>query len=607
MIGKKAKNIVLRNEEEMEMQSGNIRGRKVYIFALTITLLLTGIFLNSFHWPSDGVNARKMFVVIIAILSVFVIPILAVKLKIFRQVVEKTMAKGMNALRSVWNSKKRILLIMGAILCSFGAIWLLVGIISRFVLKTGYNTRLFFLCITFAVLSVGVVRFWKKAEKKIENLFAILAVVLGVFCICVTPSRTGVAWDDEIHYMRTLAITNRINGIMYAADEKNIEDHVENLVNRIGYDRKTDSEYSEELEKLYSEKICTEYEFSQYGIWSICYIPASIGIILGRGLGLTYAGVFNMGRIFNLLMYVALIYMAVKRIKYGKVLVSAIGMIPVNVFMASSYSYDPWVTGFTILGLAYFFAELQEDAPLQTKNLLIMTGAIALGCIPKAIYFPILLPLLLMPKNKFKNDKQRRYCYMLCVCAGIFLVSTFLLPIFISGVGTGDPRGGTDVNSTEQVKFILNNPLQYLKILFNFELDYLSMGVAGVMTQGFGYSGIGRFGGVVWLVLFVLAFLDRGEDEKNYVMVKCAGLLGCVMTILLATTALYISYTAVASNTVAGMQGRYIIPVIYPTLYSLGFGGTTHKIDKRIFASVPLIILAFTLLYNMGQICVLYY
>ncbi len=69
------------------------------------------------------------------------------------------------------------------------------------------------------MIGVGVVM-WKKASNNIELLFVFIALVRGIFRITVTPNRTGVSWDDEIHYERTLEISDFLNGVRYRVDKK---------------------------------------------------------------------------------------------------------------------------------------------------------------------------------------------------------------------------------------------------------------------------------------------------------------------------------------------------------------------------------------------------
>lgn len=579
--------------------------KKIYLVTLLIMILLMAIFANSFYWAYDEFSNRKLLVLLVVLFGVVVIPILSIKINILSECICKLLKGMINVTEKVRQNRKRTVFAVCFVIVGFGLAYLVTYFVSLVVLKSAFNVRLLYAVLALLGIMFCLVVNWKSAAKKPEKIFAIFALILGLFCIGVTPDRVGVSWDDQIHYGRVLEISNFLNGIEFEADMNNIGSAPS--YHRTGYDRESDYSYIENIEALYSRRGCQSAEFTDYGIWSIAYIPSAIGIILARGLGLSYIGVFNAGRLFNLLMYIGLVYYAIKRIKYGKVLIAAIGMIPTTIFMAASYSYDPWITGFTILGFSYFFAELQDDEPLQSKNAMIMIGAITIGCLPKAIYFPFLFPLLFMPKKKFKSQRQRRYYYSAIVGMGLFLVATFLLPIIIGGAGTGDIRGGADVNSTEQIKFILKNPFKYMEILYNFALDYVSFNISAKMLQGFAYVGLGRFYSVVSIILTVLAFLDRGEREKNFCTVKSMTLLANAVAMVLASTALYISFTPVGSDAIAGMQGRYLVPTIYPALYSIGIGGTTTKINKNAFVCIPLMIIAITFIYNFTEFCVIGY
>lgn len=584
------------------------KGKKtVYLLVLVSMLIVMAVFLNSCYWPYEEISKRKMVVGIIISFCIFILPILMVKINILYELAWKVLHLICDMGKTVRKNKKRILFFVCVTMIVFGASCVATHILSKFVFRTSYNIYLFYTLCALGGIGVSVRVLWRNAGQNVHVIFATIALVMGIFCIGVTPNRVGVSWDDEVHYANTLEIANVFSGIMYVADEKNIVDYGNNIYGRVGYDRKSNVEYAEQLEGSYESKEWSSHEFSNYGVWSVAYIPSAIGIILGRGLGLSYAGVFNLGRLCNLIMYIILISLAIKRMKYAKVLIAVIGLIPTMIFMASSYSYDPWVVGFTILGFSYFFAELQEDEPLKTKDIVIMLGSLAMGCLPKAIYFPILFPLLFMPKKKFKSTTQRRIYYLAIIGIGLFLVCTFLLPILINGAGSGDARGGEGVNSTEQIKFILTNPLAYAKILLEFELGYVALANSATMLQKFAYVGDGYFYSVISLMLAVLTFLDRDNNEKNYNSIRIAGVSGCAIAIILSTTALYVSFTAVGLDTILGMQARYMIPTIFPALYLLGGGGVTHKINKNAFVCVPMLVVAFTFICNMIKLCVLCY
>lgn len=579
---------------------GNVKERKKqYVAALLCTVVMSYIFLNSFYWPYQGIGERKILVGLITLLMLIVLPVTIIGVDYFYYSLKNVAMKI--------EKNKKTLLFFGASLIFVTLIAYILAFLYGSFTISEFNKKIFYTLIAGLYLSVCVIFFLKETFKRIEILFCMFALILGVFSISITPARVGISWDDEIHYERALELSNVLNGVMYKADQINIEEYATNIYAHSCFDRTTEETYLGKLNESYEKKEIISREFTYYKITSITSIPSAMGIIFARGLGLSYVSVFNMGRLFNLLAYTVLICLAIKRVRYGKVLIATIGLIPTTIFMASSYSYDSWVTGFTVLGFSYFFAALQDEHVLRTRDIIMIVGAIWMGCLPKAIYFPILFPLLFMPRHKFKSEKQKKMYYIAIITAGVFLVATFLLPMFINGVGTGDARGGSAVNSTEQVKFILQYPVTYAKVLLKFLSQYFSIGSAGAMLERFAYVGEGVGYGTVSILLAVLAYLDRGQKEKNYISVKVTSLLGCGIAIILATTALYISFTAVGLDTIAGMQGRYLVPTIYPALYSIGVGGTEHKIDKKVFASVPMIVVALTFMYNMWVLCVKLY
>lgn len=582
----------------------NLKNRKrIYLVVVFAMIVVSMIFVNSFYWPHRGIGERKIVVGIVVSFLITFVPLLSISLEKIYDRIKVFVLKIITVIITAKNNKKNTMICGFSIVAVVIISWFITSLLCNYILQKGFNIKLYYTVLAIESIIFAGCYAWNIADKKPEIIYIIIALIMGVFSIAITPDRTGISWDDQIHYDRALELSNVLNGIMYKADEMNINDVVKNTIESVGFDRQSDMAYKEQMESLYEAKELTTHEFTYYNVTSISSIPSALGIIMGRGLGLSYFGVFNMGRFFNLLTYVILIYFAIKRINYGKLLIATIGLIPTTIFMASNYSYDSWVIGFTILGLSYFFAELQEDTKIQTKNIIIMIGAIALGCLPKAIYFPILFPLLFMPQSKFKSKKQRNLYYLGIVIAGLFIIATFLLPMLIEGAGTGDARGGSEVNASEQIKYILSNPIDYMKILFNFEMDYLSMGSIGPSLQMFAYVGNGRFYGIVASILTVMCFLDRGKDEKNYLYVKGACIIANIGMIILATTALYIDFTAVASTTVAGMSPRYVFPTLYLALYALGSGGITHNFNKKAFSYIPMAIIAVTFIFNMWMAC----
>lgn len=49
-------------------------------------------------------------------------------------------------------------------------------------------------------------------------------------------------------------------------------------------------------------------------------------------------------------------------------ILAVVAMFPTSLFIASNYSYDTWVIGFVMIGMAYFVGNCQEEGVVSTKR-----------------------------------------------------------------------------------------------------------------------------------------------------------------------------------------------------------------------------------------------
>lgn len=374
----------------------------------------------------------------------------------------------------------------------------------------------------------------------------------------------------------------------------------------------------------------------------VAYIPGAIALWLARLFSVPATIAFMLGRIANLLCYAFVIYFAMRRLKSGKLIMAVCALIPEAVFLAAGYSYDFWLTAFIMLGFAYFIGELQRpDEPLTWKRFGIMVGAFLIGLGPKAIYVPIAAMLLFMPRKKFakvsaplvdasdavgslasapaanfasspasapaansasspvsapaansappatlprwRTLTRAKYVVAMLLSAA-FVLATFLLPMFIGGPGEGDSRGG-DVNPSYQIAFILSQPAAFAEIFFDFFRWYVSPAEAHHVLVDFCGVETSFIDAIPLLLLPLVALFDRrGCDVAYATHAKRISMWVLVfITIVLMATALFISFTPVDAGRINGMQGRYLIPLLYPLL-AMGFNlKSAGKLGSRWF------------------------
>lgn len=464
--------------------------------------------------------------------------------------------------------KKKVLLFVAMIA---GAL-LLAAIMEYFIAAKSYVNPYRMWLIFVVLLLISVVIIYKKYIWKYSHCYFFMVVMLiGSVNIFATSSMLYLSWDDQIHFERTLNMSYGGKDSISIIDKEVIDTGYQSfLSHELGILQK---DIREEW-KNYVNEIETDGMIDIEGNinWQyVAYVPASISLCIGRILGFEYTTNFIIGKFVNLLCYAFIMSLSIKVLQNrGKILVGALGLIPTMLYMATAYAYDWWVYSLIILGFSIFIGEIQKTGVIRTEKMIQAVGIMTVGMLPKAVYFPILFPLMLMRKEKYTDSKK---CRGIVLGAMILLLASFILPIFLNGAGTGDSRGGVGVNSSEQIKFILNNIETYIGILLNFLKEYLSPDQAFNYLSSMAYLGIGKYYTVCMLVLCTATILDNDGTivfgKKEY-LTKLGNYIGVFGALVLTATALYISFTAVASETIAGCQHRYILPVLFSILFFVG-------------------------------------
>ena len=87
----------------------------------------------------------------------------------------------------------------------------------------------------------------------------------------------------------------------------------------------------------------------------VAYIPQIFGTIIARLLHFGWIPLIMMGRLFNLIFFIILIYWAIKIIPIGKMVIFSIALLPMSMELASSFSYDSVIISLCVFFTAYVF------------------------------------------------------------------------------------------------------------------------------------------------------------------------------------------------------------------------------------------------------------
>lgn len=473
-----------------------------------------------------------------------------------------------------------------------------------------------FLFVLLCVLCAGLLIVLRDIiAEKFEYGFLIIALCSGlIFCLAMPLSR--VVWDEESHmrgvYWLDITGSYEYNSFLQGY----IDGSYENLPFEysMSYEEYKDVyRRVNELSTPSPEDPAVSHPWGTSGFATFSYVimavTCNICKLAHAPFGLTYILV----RLTNLFMYIAVIFFAVRKLPRGKMLMSAIALLPTPMFLASTISYDTIVTAFLYLGMAYLFYMMLGDREATWWEYLVFIGGMAYGSSRKAIYIPLILLGMFLPHRCFKNKKTERIMKAGIIVVFLALMSTFVLPALISPSQEGDLRGGT-TSHAGQISSILGNPLGYAGLLLSTMWNYLwEFGIGTITLDHLAYLGSGTLTYVIVIYLVTLTLTSENtvyvQNAKRRWVPKSLTpwfkliLAALVFVVLcLIWTSMYLSYTEVGKTVMAGVQGRYYIPLLFPVLFSLSFNKVSTGWDKKKYSLVCSLISAFIIFYSIWEI-----
>lgn len=481
--------------------------------------------------------------------------------------VVKKICKKRKAFVAFFTSKKTLLVLMLGLIGATGVSFLLNYIVNQ---KLKYNLMYFIWCLFFCYLMFFLRCLLTRKGTKPEYIFLALSIGVGLLLTITLPIQTSVAFDDETHYSNVVSTSYLSNVEITNADHY--------MIDRIyldAFDLHNIRKQWKEMNGLFYGKnnVRSTYTMNYWNVpyVKLAYIPAAVTYQFGRFLHLPFVFVFMLGRMANLFTYSVIIFYGIKRMKWGKYILMSIALFPICMFQASNYTYDYWLNAWMFYGSASIFGMMQQKEKITNTQIATMLLGFLVGLAPKAVYVVLMLLAFLVPKQQFK-EKRQRVCYYVSVIAVMGIVtSVFLLPFFSAGPGVGDLRGGTDVNAEMQVAYILGHPWTYTKVLLSFfKTRFWNVPNLIWSTNQMGFIGNGFFGGVCFLFVILSVCYDySAEGSMNGIKRLCSWLCVFGLSSVVATV-MYISYTGVGKSEILGCQERYIIPMLFPTVYAFG-------------------------------------
>ena len=425
-----------------------------------------------------------------------------------------------------------------------------------------------------ALLIVGAV----KREQPVERsplVFPLLVAAALLFCLLLPPLSGP---DEPSHYATAYRYSNILLGRASVLDEPERESigYVFYNQNYRGGDAELIRAYASlsavDYEHFYSPAYGTlqllednttlrRSSFASYPYTVIGYLPAIMGLTVGRVLGLDGVITAFLGRLCNLLITAGLMTSAIRKTPRGGRILLAVALLPMTLHLLGTFSPDGLMVAVALLSFRGFMELLEGEEPLTVGQTLPFAACCALASMLKLYCAPLCLLILLVPPARFR----RRAGYV----SGILLAVLFTLGGVV--LGSFEALKGvfaeTAVAYTEAFTLgdVLEQPLHFIGMFFRSlikDLPMLALTIVGYSLGAFTVQLPSYLFGLCYLLLLLLAGLP-GESEGDGQKKR---LFWCLPIGLLALLPAYGSmllwWTPMDSPYILGVQGRYFLPVL---------------------------------------------
>jgi uncharacterized membrane protein len=353
---------------------------------------------------------------------------------------------------------------------------------------------------------------------KPEIIFVIISLIFGTAFALITPMFQVP--DEPTHYLKVI---NLVGGQIFSGQSKVFID-------------------------LYSP---------------VAYVVPAGVLYIGKMLNGSVKTLFYFGRLSNLFFYIIILYLAIKLTPVMKWVFLLLGLMPMSIYEAASFSSDGFNIAISFLLIAFIFKLALDDNIIKIHRnqilLLILLGALL--ALSKQVYVLILFLFFMIPLHKYQSRKNQVINF-----AGIFIISIIILMIWrLLAAGIYVPISN-QISVLGQLSFIISNPLSYLGIFLNTILQNLTyylttfVGSFGWIDNGLD-TPLPNILVYLYIIALIFAALTDNVDININLNQKVVSVFTYLITFASIFTLEYLMWTVVANKSIDGVFGRYFIPI----------------------------------------------
>lgn len=422
------------------------------------------------------------------------------------------------------------------------------------------NKKIFiivFLVIT--LLTCGLLLISNKFNISIEKCYLISAIFVYSLFLFLLPLFT--AHDELYHWFRAYEVSE--GRLLSEVNDNKAYSHLPVSIAQINNEKLRNIDYRSIKESLEvkTDETQTLYDMRTVAIYSpIQYLPQATGIFIARQLTDRTLIMAYFGRIFNALFAIVMIYFAIKIIPFGKRIIYTIAFLPIAIEGFTSLSADAITISTAILFISYILMLVYDKKIkiIRKRDVFIISILCSILAFCKIVYIPLIFLCFLIPKNKYKDKKWYYITNLLIVIICIFFnlgwlkIASSYLALYST----------TSVQTTS----ILSQPFNYIQIVLYTFFNNFQRYIFTMLGNELGWEEFIHPLSIIpvsYLILLIInALFDKQSNNKLHIKENIVFGLVSLLIGALIFTSLYVQFTKPGNIEIAGIQGRYFIPVL---------------------------------------------
>lgn len=411
----------------------------------------------------------------------------------------------------------------------------------------------------------------------LQKFFIPVLLYLGIIYSLIIPVYSVP--DEYAHIDSAYRISNAILGIQ-APDGKPGYD----------YKRLEDTETDEYLTYYttlddYRRIYKSLFSFSQNESLVLCasresfsnanilyYVPAGIGITIGRLLKLGALPTMLLGRFANLACYIVAMYLCILLLPSLKELIFLYVSLPIFMQQAASFSYDCVLNCFALLFFACCISLAFKEAPSVIEGAVMLFTLVQLSFVKGGVYLPLCAcALLILFQRKWKRKKAYLYLGLVGLGTAIAFLQGNIVRYFNNYFSTlkvrVSPFSGQELYSAS---YLIKHPYESISLFINTifvegsRLVYEFFGGKMGSLKNIQMPWMYPLFFIILLVVIIVKSPRMKVTSKLGIWICCFFFPLCSSMLVLFS--MLLAHTSLGNLYISGLQGRYFYPVLFMPL-----------------------------------------